>query len=742
MLWRRIYFVQYRFSSFKARHGFAAASLVLFLFIGVSFFWIPTLQDALDIYFSTDDELDRLRSLFLTLGGALIGASAIVFALVMFAMQINIERMPHGLFRSLSSDRRLLGAFSGAILVAIAVTTLSVNPERVWLAAAVLGAVWGTIVIVFLFLYAYWRALTLINPLQQLSLLVKDVRREMRAWERRERRAAPLLRDADAAHIEQTLPRQSTHDLTRAAYFKLNPHWTDGPRRAIKHAMSFARRYAEQGDHEVSGLALSTVVAINAEYVATKGKTFFGTPPIGDNPYCTDEFINETLEHLRQNVRAGISRGDEQQIEQTLRAMARLIQVYLGIDYSDELVSKTHPHLAARYLSDAVQSVVPHSMPDVLMEGVRLMGTSAQHFLRYAKPNDIASLTEKIAVIAGVGFAKEDYRPVTQAGVEQLARLTINLLQTKDPELHIAADRLRENVAFVAKFVLAVPDTPLVSSHSTYLAPYYSCTTTQTLPGWLTELVNAIGKAGSDDEAARTVVESIEQWAEHLYRTEKELFLAAIDKRSEFALDMVFWITDVTKLLLAVSKAPACDSRSRDNLQKHALRLICVFSWIPEDEGKIGFVGNYKIEEHLFGVARHAYNLGCTDALSEITDLILSWAFKAGQFRPAGRIFERSLCGLAVLAVEKGDSQKWSRLETGISNCLAKDNAPDRSIRDCVARNIRRRAAALYHDDFIVSGIEYAMTQADRTTLQPLLERIANLLSPDTAAEPVNPGVF
>lgn len=743
MLWHRIYYVQYRFTRFKIRQGVAAASLVLLLLIGASIFWVPTLQGALEPYFATDDRLARLRSLILTLGGALIGAAAIVFAVVMFAMQINIERMPHGLFRKLSSDGRLLGAFAGTFLLAIAVATLSLIPEKTWLAVAVLGAGWGTALILLLFLYAYRRALSLINPSQQLGFVIEDARREMRIWDHRARRAAPLLERPDAAKTEKASRLRPTHDLTRTAYFQSNPHWTTVSRQAITHAISFARRYAEQGDREVSGAALSAVVVINAAYVKAKGKTFFGNYPMLDNPLSTDEFINETLEHLRQNVRIGISRADEEQIEQTFKAMAALVRVYLGIDYSDEIASRSHAHIAAAYLSDAVQSVVPHNMADVLMEGVRLMGESAQLFLVRAKPDDIATLTEKIGVIAATGIAKEDYRPITLVGVEQLARLTITLIRTERHDIHVAADGLKESVVFVAKLFLKLPDTPLSSIHSTYLAPYYSCTSTQSLPGWLTELVNALVKANSDDEAARTAIHNFEQWADGLYRIEKELFLAAIEKKSQFTLDMVFWIAHVTKLLLAVSNAPACDDHTRSELRNHALWLIHVLSRVPDDKETVAFVEGFNMTETLFAAAMDAHNHDCEEVSADIGDLLLSWAFKAGKFQTGRAVLERSVCGLGTLALVRGDAQETSRLKTAISERLAKEDAPDREIRDRAARSIRERAATLYRQDrWTLLGIEHAMGQANDEKLRPLLEEIANLLSPDTADEPVDPQIL
>lgn len=383
--WQRIYGTHYRLSFWKARYGSIAATVFLILLIVSSGILAPTFQDALESYFSAEERFAGFRTLLVTIGGSLIGAAAIAFSLIMFAMQVNVERMPHGLFRKFSSDPKLLGAFAATFLLAIAVATLSLIPDRSRLAVTILIAGWGTVLILTLFLYAYRRALSLISPTQQLALVVADARRDLRAWVRRSQRATPLLERSDQQN-EHEPPLGSTHDLPRATYFRLNPHWTAVAQKAILHSISFARRYAEQGDHEVSHLALSAIVAINTAYVEAKGKTFFTAYPLFDNPLSRDGFITETLEHLRQNAQIGVSRGDEQQIEQTFRAMVALCRIFLSIDYATEHASKTHAHLAAGYLSSAAQSVVPHNMPDVLMEGVRLMGEVAHLVLSHAQP--------------------------------------------------------------------------------------------------------------------------------------------------------------------------------------------------------------------------------------------------------------------------------------------------------------------------------------------------------------------
>ena len=137
---------------------------------------------------------------------------------------------------------------------------------------------------------------------------------------------------------------------------------------------------------------------------------------------------------------------------------------------------------------------------------------------------------------------------------------------------------------------LQIPDAPLERIHGTYLGPYYSLTTNQSLGSWLTELCNAVLRARAGDVQAATVVDNIEAWSEDLYRTQKTLLLLAIEKRSFFTLDLIHWIAHVAKLLTAVSKAEVTDDHTGEEIEKHADWLLSVLSWIPDDGDSVGFV--------------------------------------------------------------------------------------------------------------------------------------------------------
>ena len=287
-----------------ARFGNVVAAAFVAILVAASAYPLPSLQRLLETRFATEEGVQRVQSLLLNTGSALIGAAAIVTSLVLFAMQVNVERMPHGLFRRLSEDRKLLGAFASAFVLAISVAAMSTVAEQTTLAAVLLSAGWAILFILALFLYAYRRALRLINPLEQLQILLDDTRKDLRRWARRAERTRPLLESNEPTEVEPPA-RGPKPDTERTVFFQLNPHWIAEARRSVQHAVSFARRYAEQGDYEVAGGALTAIVGINAAYVEAKGKTFYANNLLMPHPLASDAFITETLEYMRQNVDRG-----------------------------------------------------------------------------------------------------------------------------------------------------------------------------------------------------------------------------------------------------------------------------------------------------------------------------------------------------------------------------------------------------------------------------------------------------
>ena len=388
-LWHYAYRIRYKASQYRLRHGTLIGVVTIMLLMAASAYLLPTLQARLETWFTTEEAIRRVQSLLLNTGSALVGATAIVTSLVLFAMQVNVERLPHGLFRWFSQDRKLLGAFAGAFVLAISVAAVATVTKQSTLAAGLVYAGWAILSILVLFLYAYRRALKLINPVEQLRILRGDTHNDLRRWARRAERARPLLESEEEREVEPS-PRDPTPDAARSKFFQINPNWSFGARKSVQHAVSFARRYAEQEDYEVVGAALSAIVEINAAYVLAKGRTFYANSGLLDDPRAPDALVNETLESMRQSVDRAIRRRDERQIEQSMEALAQLVQVYLDIDYGSPIAEKHHAQLAAGYLANTVEAAAAHDMADVLMAGQRLMGRAARHFVGAGSTSDVA----------------------------------------------------------------------------------------------------------------------------------------------------------------------------------------------------------------------------------------------------------------------------------------------------------------------------------------------------------------
>ena len=731
-LWERSYGIKAGLTRWQIKRGSFILVAFLLLAVSASLYWSSILQRLLETLLPTDSSLDALRNVILTVGGALIGASAIVTSLVLFAMQVNVERLPYGLFRKLNADKRLITAFAFAFLLATLVVVMSMPISSISLAVATLIAFWCFVSILGLFLYTYQRALILISPNRQLGILIRDALRNFRSWARRAQHARPFFESHDGDDAMPGL-EQTNSDLPLTAFFKVHANWTEVAEQGIRHAMSFARRYAEQGDYEISGIAHTTVYAINAAYIDAKGRTFFANDaPLIPNPLANDPFINNTLEHLRMSLQSAISRNDERQITQTLRSMANLVSLYLQIEYPYSYSGKEHANLATMYLAEGIQEVIPQNLPEVLMEGQRLLGAAALLFLANEDSFNVPIVAEKITLIARVGCIKENYHPVLMEGIRQLSNITFELLVAKTHNTRYIIGELHKNVTTTASLFLIVPDNSITSIHSSFLDPYFSFTDSGSFKSRINQLIGSICAMEEGNDDTKYIIANIELWARNIHRMAKELLLDSIKYKSKFTFDIVSWIFDVTSMLLALSNAPACDEQSHEELESHALSLIKMLSWIPMDSKTVNFVENYQLTDGLFGAALDAHSIGKGKIAQQGYDMLLKWTFEGGKAPNSWGILERGLCGLAVLTLVMKERDEIG-LVASVRARLSDEAAPDQQLRDRAARELTKIADNPYEISHRLSRIDRGMTDVAHQKLAPVLREIASLLSTDIA---------
>ena len=163
---------------------------------------------------------------------------------------------------------------------------------------------------------------------------------------------------------------------------------------------------------------------------------------------------------------------------------------------------------------------------------------------------------------------------------------------------------------------------------------------------------------------------------------------------------------------------------------------------MPDDEETVKFVENFRMTETLFEAAMDARTRDCPNLADDIEKIFLSWTFKAGRHQTGWAILEKSVYGIATLALLANDSDAEVRLKAEISSRMTAEVVPDKELRDRAAMEIRARADSLYRSGHWSSAIELGMAQSDHSKLQPLLEEIADIISPETKGQAADTDFF
>lgn len=724
--WQHFYNSRNKLNLFYSSHKLICVNLVIVSLIILNICIYPTIKKHVNVYFGINDHIDTVQSLFLGLGTALIGATAIAFSLIMFAMQVNVERLPYGLFKKFSTDKKLLSLFICIMLLAIAISTMSLIQDAKWATIVCCFVFWSILLIILLTITAYRRALTLISPFEQLSILTSDTKKNLFLWSKAANRAIPLLKKNNPDNAPESI-FSSDHEIEKAFYLNnIHPYWMQKALQVIEYCTAIARYHAVQGDYEISQAALDSIVIINQYYISAKGKTFYTDNPFYPTPLSNDKFITKTLENFRKNAHIAISRGDEQPIIQYLHGFEKLCCEYLTIDYSSDNRTKYHANLAAGYLASVVESSIPSKLIEVTMEGLRTLGRAAHYIFHYGNENDICTISEKISLIAAAHATEQNLWPAAQTGTNELALLTLSLINNSQSQSNYVINKLNDDVRFMAEIIINKSERGGLKICSSILAPYYSVTDPNSLQSKLRELCNAVLRAEKDNKGAIKIIEHFAMWGKNLSEIQKKLLLLAMNSESHFIFDIINWIANISEIFLAISNAEACGEYYKEELQNNARKLICTLSCHSDDENIIRLLESYQFTDLLFGAAVTAKNRDCIDIALKIRKMMLLWLSKSTQSSISRTIFENVCYGLIcldmILEIESNNLIKDIQIILDQEKSFGKE---DRAI---IAQKLESRLNRHYSRDYASSKIESALIHADKEKLKITLNQLVKII--------------
>lgn len=658
----------------------------------------------------------QFKSILLGIGGSLIGATSIAFTFLIFSLQNNLDKLPHGLFRKAGVDSRLIFYYLTSVMLAISICFISLFPDYryVMVMISMLFLSVGTILIMFIL--AFKRTLLIVNPVFHIGSILKGVVKNHKMWETAFKRSEALI------EINET---SSTHNYKKIQYLTLFPNWSKPTIDGIKHSILLARAFKAKGDLEVCEQALFNVLNINLDYILRKEKTFLTVNPFIDNPLSSDSIINYTLEDVRQNINVGITTNDEQFVMQNVRLLHDLALAYYQIDYSTERAEKWHSHLATRYITSAIEEqCLPNNLIEVTLESVRLLGNLALVELSKGDIENITIISNKISIYSSAGAVNEKYRCITQIGIEQLSKLMFQVITSKNHDIKIISKMLTEDIAQVAKFYIKSPEILLSNYKSQCLGAYFSGTSTSSFLQLLTNLCNHISAQDNDpDEDIKELISRVSQWASESYSDIKDLFVESLQNKSSFSYDLIHWLEHVVKCLLFLSQSIHTCDYDKGELLKSANWLSNIFSWVPNDDDAVRCAESDNLTDNLFSIILEAHKLGISQTLTELKPLLLSWGKKASVKGRGRQTLELAVSG--YLVVDVLEKIKPEVTATSIVNLFIGNKSLDNATGLKLVTYLNNRANEYNNGHCSHSKIEYSMSKVNQDNLKEIISKIS-----------------
>lgn len=721
--WNKWHWLQYHAAIATNKYSSRTFLIALAITYISTFAFLPSFELLPNNFFSNN--FQPLTSLFLSLGCALLGSSAIAFSFMMFAMQVNIERLPHGLFHKFSSDKKLLFYLTGSIGLAISIVSLSMIPDSSWATFAVANSTIGTISIFVLFLCGYKRALSLIDPSNQLEILLKETQKSFQIWDKRCERARPFYHtDSDN---ELDLLAENSMDFSRRAYFEKHPYWHNQAKEACNHAISFASKYASREEYEISGKALDCIILINSEYVRTKGTTFFSSTPFIPTGYSHDNFISYSLELVRKYTTTGLHNKDERHIEQALSCMHSLANIFLAIKYSSVRSSKSHANLALGYLDRAIMNIVPLCMDDVIMNGLREIGDLSREYSLQAQPNDLAQFAEAICKISLTRMSSPDSFPVVQIASEQLSKLTLNALcNCKEGTSYLFSTISSQSYSLISVVFNTVPDAPLLSNHSSYLSALYSPMNTQ---GFMRLFLGLTAELSRQES---TLVDSHEhcflniiEWLKSIQDSHVKIFNQAASSQLPICTDLVMWTTSIIKGLIDLTKSLHCPEELVSDLNENIIALSRMFICTGESTDIYSHLETSSVTSNIFSCCQFAWQKENLKLFGQLQEIFFEWTKKAGKHETGWGIAGRGVLGICALALFTEDQSSFEKAKEQIKSLA--DYFPE-NIKLSTIRDLSEAISSVGRCRYSRSEIEIALGNINQGKKNNLLNEAIAIL--------------
>lgn len=658
-------------------------------------------------------------------GMVLLGATTIITSIVLTAMQGVFDRIPYNLFKRLSSDGILMilticaFSLSSGLIVITSIMKLS----ELYL----VGILSLCIIVVYfvVLLCAYSRAIQIINPEYQLFIQETLVNNSMIIWFKRMQRVMVEL-DNDNFTNATTGNRKLLEKLIEISNSQFQ-EWTFKVDKAIQNAMTYARRYSDKGEYDISSEALKTIVKLNSGYIFAHlpdnngMSTYLSNIEVNDDP-----IILGTLEKLRLHTKLGINKQDETQVLQSILSMNDLAIAYQKVQYSNNM---RHAMLAADYLIREINTVCTLNMDNVYQRGQKMLGLTSKNLI-HSNSNDIDQCLSSICVFANNRRTTRNIKPLVEEGMRQFSNTTIELLSARLEDIEPPLEVISNGISAITFRYLHEQEEKDRNTDTSALDLFYSTKDTSSLCVRIKKIVDKLSQNSRTDDFVNRFICNLEKWASKNIANHQKLLNYSISNRLRFTNVLLRWNVHITEIFLAASAIETdcmTTKSAQERMNSHAMSLFRIMSSIAMREGIVKFVESCDYFDVLFcsAIATHTYGPSLISA--HVSRTILNWSTNGARYITDSMFVERGVCACAIIALrnDEGSSDKAFRSITSAIRTNTRLSASD--LRQ-IEINLRNEANPEQQQILLQPVFREAMNGIDNEKLKSLLQRISEFV--------------
>lgn len=546
--------------------------IILFiLFLLILYFIEPIFK----CYFIEENAFKDLKTFLVTISAGLVGLTAIIFTLIIFSMQTNLEKLPFGLFKNFSSDKKLMFYLGMMLTLSILIGILSLVQDSCF-SGWIFNIFLVSIVSIYSFIYlSFKRGLKLINPLEQLNMIIEDTKKNLN--------------------------------------FEKNIHYVD----------SIIKRNLDVLEYEVSAYALNTLISINSIYIQKKGKTFYGFNSFNPNDTnFNDVVINDTLERLRVNFSIFLRKNDEIAIEQILSCYVVLIKVYESIKYFNNHDTKIHSNIAHRHLINDIEKLFTLKNPDLLMSSTRKLEEVSIFYIEKGLVIDSIIINSFIGKIGLFVISEQSLDLVVQTVMNSFTNITKKLLLSNG-DISFTLEELNKEIMNILKLIIKFP----IINYKHYIGDYYSYDN-NSLNNYLINLGNLILEQETISEKEKIILDNILIFAKESYRIQQELFNFSIENKDSIINELLSMIISISYLFVFLTTL----NYKKEEFLKWAKYYLLIISLIPKEKEFVKYLSKYGINERLFKLGKDCIKDDFYEIIPTIIELMINWSFKVCEY--------------------------------------------------------------------------------------------------------------